>query len=56
MITVLLTFFLIFGTIEWFSFQALRTLLQRKKMLVLYQAVSLLLAVYFIYSISQFDR
>ena len=56
MITVLLTFFLIFGTIEWFSFQALRTLLKRKKMLVLYQTVSLLLAVYFIYSVSQFDR
>jgi predicted MPP superfamily phosphohydrolase len=56
MIIVLLIFFLIWGAIEWLSFQALRTLLQRKKMLVLYQAVSLLLAIYFIYSISQFDR
>ncbi len=53
---VLLTFFLIWGAVEWFSFQALRTLLQQKKMLVLYQAVSLLLAVFFIYSVSQFDR
>lgn len=56
MIVVLLIFFLVWGSIEWFSFQALRTLLQRKKMLVLYQVISLLLAVYFIYSISQFDR
>jgi predicted MPP superfamily phosphohydrolase len=56
MVVVLLTFFLIWGVVEWFSFQALRTLLHQKKMLVLYQAVSLLLAVYFIYSISQFDR
>lgn len=53
---VLLTFFLIWGAVEWFSFQALRTLLQQKKALVLYQVVSLLLAVYFIYSVSQFDR
>jgi predicted MPP superfamily phosphohydrolase len=30
--------------------------LQQKKALVLYQVVSLLLAVYFIYSVSQFDR
>ena len=56
MIVVLLIFFLVWGSIEWFSFQVLRTLLQRKKMLVLYQVVSLLFAVYFIYSISQFDR
>jgi predicted MPP superfamily phosphohydrolase len=56
MVVVLLTFFLIWGVVEWFSFQALRTLLQQKKMLVLYQAVSLLLAVFFIYSVSQFDR
>ncbi len=56
MITGLLIFFLIWGTIEWFSFQALRTLLERKKLLVSYQAISLLLALYFIYSISQFDR
>ncbi len=56
MITGLLIFFLIWGAIEWFSFQALRTLLERKKLLVSYQAISLLLALYFIYSISQFDR
>lgn len=53
---VLLTFFLILGAIEWFSFQALRMLLQQTKALVLYQVISLLLAVYFIYSVSQFDR
>lgn len=56
MIPGLLIFFLIWGAIEWFSFQALRTLLERKKLLVSYQAISLLLALYFIYSISQFDR
>ena len=56
MIVVLLIFFLVWGSIEWFSFQALQTLLKRKKMLVLYQAVSLLLAVYFIFFVSQFDR
>jgi hypothetical protein len=53
---VLLLFFLIWAAIEWFSFQAFRTLIQRKKILVLYQAISLLFAVYFLYTISQFDR
>jgi predicted MPP superfamily phosphohydrolase len=53
---VLLLFFLIWAAIEWFSFQAFRTLIQRKKVLVLYQAVSLLFAIYFLYTISQFDR
>jgi predicted MPP superfamily phosphohydrolase len=53
---VLLLFFLIWGAIEWFSFQAFRTLIQRKKVLVLYQVVSLLFAIYFLYTISQFDR
>ncbi|MEY4432642.1 MAG: hypothetical protein RLZZ44_772 [Bacteroidota bacterium] len=56
MIIVLLIFLLIWGAIEWFSFQAVRMLLQQKKGLVVYQVVSLLLAIYFIYSISQFDR
>lgn len=56
MIFVLLSFFLLWGAVEWFSFQALRTILHRKKILVLYQGISLFLAVYFIYSISQFDR
>ena len=53
---VLLLFFLIWGAIEWFSFQAFRTLIQRKKVLVLYQVVSLFFAIYFLYTISQFDR
>jgi predicted MPP superfamily phosphohydrolase len=53
---VLLLFFLIWAAIEWFSFQAFRTLIQRKKILVLYQLVSLLFAIYFLYTISQFDR
>jgi predicted MPP superfamily phosphohydrolase len=53
---VLVPFLLFWGAIEWFSFQALQTLLQRKKILVLYQGLSLFLAVYFIFSISQFDR
>jgi predicted MPP superfamily phosphohydrolase len=56
MIVVLLLFLLLWGAIEWFSFQAVRTLILQKKIVVLYQVVSLLLAVYFIYSISQFDR
>jgi predicted MPP superfamily phosphohydrolase len=56
MIFVLVSFFLFWGAVEWFSFQALLMVLRQKKILVLYQGISLFLAVYFIYSISQFDR
>lgn len=56
MIFVILFFFIFWGAVEWFSFQALRTLLQRKKILVFYQFISLFFAVYFLYTVSQFDR
>ena len=56
MIFGLLTFFLIWAAVEWFSFQAVRTVLKRKKMVTAYQIISVVLAVYLLYTISQFDR
>jgi predicted MPP superfamily phosphohydrolase len=56
MIFGLLTFFLIWAAVEWFSFQAVRTVLKRKKMVMAYQIISVVLAVYLLYTISQFDR
>lgn len=53
---VMILFFLFWGAIEWFAYQSLRTLLQRKKILVAYQIFSFVLAVFFLYTISQFDR
>lgn len=53
---VMTFFFLFWGAIEWFSFQAVRTVLKRKKMVMAYQVISLLIAVYLLYTISQFDR
>lgn len=56
MIFGLLIFFLIWGAIEWFSFQAVRNVLKRKKMVMAYQVISLIIAIYLLYTISQFDR
>lgn len=56
MIFGLLIFFLIWGVIEWFSFQAVRNVLKRKKMVMAYQVISLIIAIYLLYTISQFDR
>ena len=56
MIFGLLTFFLIWAAVEWFSFQAVRTVLKRKKLVTAYQIISVVLAVYLLYTISQFDR
>lgn len=56
MIFGLLIFFLIWGAIEWFSFQAVRNVLKRKKMVMAYQVISLIIALYLLHTISQFDR
>ncbi|MFM1753536.1 MAG: hypothetical protein RLZZ236_475 [Bacteroidota bacterium] len=56
MIFGLLIFFLIWGAIEWFSFQAVRNVLKRKKMVMAYQVISLIIAIYLLHTISQFDR
>ena len=56
MIFGLVVFFLIWGAIEWFSFQAVRTVLKREKMVLAYQIISAIIAVYLLYTISQFDR
>ena len=53
---VMILFFFFLGAIEWFAYQSLRTLLQRKKILVAYQIFSFVLAAFFLYTISQFDR
>ncbi|MET0760434.1 MAG: metallophosphoesterase [Flavobacterium sp.] len=47
---------LILLIIELYAFQALRTLVKPKWMLVAYQVISLLLLVFIVYSFMQFDR
>lgn len=51
-----ITFLLFWGAIEWFSFQAIKTVLVAKKIVWLYLFVSIALTLFFIYSFSQFDR
>jgi hypothetical protein len=49
-----LSFILI--TVELYAFQALRTLIKLKWVLVFYQVISVLVFIYIIYSFLQFDR
>nr|WP_315167272.1 metallophosphoesterase [uncultured Flavobacterium sp.] len=48
--------FLILLAVEFYAFQALRTLIKLKSVLIAYQIVSFVLLVFIIYSFMQFDR
>lgn len=52
----LVILFLIWGAIEWFSFQAVRVLISNKNALLAYKIFSVSVAIYLIFTISQFDR
>lgn len=54
--TIIVPFFLLWGAVEWFSYQAVKTLLAQKYILLFYQIISAFFGVFFIYSFSQFDR
>jgi predicted MPP superfamily phosphohydrolase len=48
--------FLILLAVEFYAFQALRTLIKVKSVLIAYQVISLFLLIFIIYSFMQFDR
>ena len=56
MIVRILILCLVLFVIELYSYQALRTLVKTKSILVSYQIISLLILVYIVYSFTQFDR
>jgi predicted MPP superfamily phosphohydrolase len=56
MILRLLILFLILFVVEVYAYQALRTLVKAKSILVFYQILSVLFLVFIVYSFTQFDR
>jgi hypothetical protein len=56
MILRLLILFLILFVVEVYAYQALRTLVKAKSILVSYQIISALFLVFIVYSFTQFDR
>jgi predicted MPP superfamily phosphohydrolase len=56
MILRLLILFLILFVVEVYAYQALRTLVKAKSILVSYQLISALFLVFIVYSFTQFDR
>lgn len=56
MIFRLLLFCVVLFVIELYAFQALKTIMKIKWILVLYQIISLLLFLFIVYSFTQFDR
>ncbi|HQZ25966.1 MAG TPA: metallophosphoesterase [Flavobacterium sp.] len=54
-IRLLIVFFVLF-VIEFYAFQALRTVVKSRSFLVTYQIISALILVYIVYSFTQFDR